>query len=89
MFALPVAAISIDQLDQFLFKLDRHDWTYNYSDDHSVWRKGVANERLILEEAKAHPALQELVDAYNRFYFKHQNHDLLKSDIEIIRKKFQ
>ena len=22
--------------------LDSHDWTYMYSDDHSVWRRGIA-----------------------------------------------
>ena len=30
-----------------------HDWTYMYSDDHSVWRKGVAESAKIEAMRKA------------------------------------
>jgi hypothetical protein len=32
---------------QFLKLLSTHDWYYNYSDDHSVWRRGQAERSAI------------------------------------------
>lgn len=37
--------------DEYVTALQRHDWHYDYSDDHNVWRKG-REERLRLEDAR-------------------------------------
>lgn len=34
-------------LYEFEKLLQAHDWTYTYSDDHRVWKKGVAEETQI------------------------------------------
>ena len=34
--------------DHYKACLRRHDWTYNYSDDHGVWRHGVAQRDHLL-----------------------------------------
>ena len=31
---------SKSELDNYEALLKKHDWYYNYSDDHSVWRRG-------------------------------------------------
>ena len=57
-------------LEDFEQLLRTHDWTYNYSDDHSVWTKGreqankIANARKLLE-AKG---LQEEADKLHYKY---------------------
>ena len=38
--------ITLERLLQF------HDWHYNYSDDHSVWRRGQAQLDAINEEQR-------------------------------------
>ncbi len=31
--------------------LQRHDWTHEFSDDHSVWKRGNANEKVLRDQA--------------------------------------
>jgi len=38
--------INLDRLLQF------HDWHYEFSDDHSVWKRGVAEQDNINQEQK-------------------------------------
>lgn len=45
--------ISADQrLAELAKKLQYHDWYYNYSDDHSVWRRGEERSAQIQGEIK-------------------------------------
>lgn len=50
--------------EQFRKLLSTHDWYYNYSDDHSVWRKGQAEWQVI---ASAMKDSEELKAVYNQF----------------------
>ena len=34
-------------LFEFYRLLQRHDWSYNYSDDHRVWQKGMDEANMI------------------------------------------
>lgn len=34
--------VKLPSLNEFWNMLHNHDWSYNYSDDHSVWRRGEA-----------------------------------------------
>jgi len=38
--------VNLDRLLQF------HDWTYEFSDDHSVWKRGVVERDNINQEKK-------------------------------------
>ena len=38
--------VNLDRLLQF------HDWQYEFSDDHSVWKRGVAEQDNINQEQK-------------------------------------
>lgn len=42
-------------LAEFEAMVNRHDLTYSYSDDGSVWRRGLASEKAIREAAKQFP----------------------------------
>ena len=41
-------------LEEYLQALRRHDWFYQYSDDHSVWKKYNENAKVIREGVKLH-----------------------------------
>lgn len=42
-------------IEEFEKLVNDHDLTYNYSDDHSVWRNGNAQLKRIREAAKTLP----------------------------------
>lgn len=44
-----------DKLKQFEDMVDRHDLTFDYSDDISVWRRGIAERDAIRAAAKELP----------------------------------
>jgi len=39
-------------LAKFYDQLQDHDWTFEYSDDHSVWRRGISELAAIKEVLK-------------------------------------
>lgn len=58
--------------EEELYKiLQNHDWSYEYSDDHYVWRRGsesLSKLKLILQEVKENQP--ELITVIKRFYDK-------------------
>jgi len=53
-----------DEMKEYIKLLKSHDWTYDYSDDHSVWQRGS-------KEADAIRALGDKVDPDRELYKKH------------------
>ena len=53
-----------DEMKEYIKLLKSHDWTYQYSDDHSVWKRGSA-------EADAIRSLGDKVDPDRELYKKH------------------
>jgi len=51
-------------MDKYIDMLKKHDWTYNYSDDHRYYVKGS-------EEEKAIRALGDIVDPDRKIYKKY------------------
>lgn len=41
-------------IQEFYQKLERHDWYYMMSDDHSVWQRGKEAEKNLKEIASEH-----------------------------------
>jgi hypothetical protein len=35
--------VSSENIGEYFNRLSNHDWYYDYSDDHSVWKRGSAN----------------------------------------------
>lgn len=54
-------------LTDFYTKLEQTDWTYEMSDDHSVWRRGAAAMGEIERLAKTSDAHQKLFEAYRQY----------------------
>lgn len=50
-------------IQEFKQELARHDWYYNFTDDHSVWKKGIANDRWL--RIAAIDGGPEFIRAYN------------------------
>lgn len=50
-------------------ELDRHDWFYAMSDDHSVWTLGVADESRLNQLAKSIEGGEKLMDDFRRHKF--------------------
>ncbi len=44
--------------------LKKHDWTYDYSDDHSVWKRGQAEQKRL-------EALQSRIDPTKEIWNKY------------------
>lgn len=42
----------------------QHDWTYEFSDDHQVWKRGRLQRDVLLSEMRAD---NELCQIYNRW----------------------
>jgi hypothetical protein len=56
---------ALPSLYQFHRMLERHDWSYDYSDDSSVWRKGQQQEKAIMDAIKrGGQPYQDLYDKY-------------------------
>lgn len=41
-------------MDEYIKLLQSHDWFYNYSDDHRVWKAGEASYNKIVALARIH-----------------------------------
>jgi hypothetical protein len=55
---------------EFFYLLERHDWTYDFSDDGRVWKKGKDNETKLLKLAKDNQEFMKLILDYQNHIFK-------------------
>lgn len=59
-------------LDEFETMCKQHDWYYNYSDDHNVWRRGVASDHKLhqakvwLEKRGLQKEVKKIYDKYSK-----------------------
>lgn len=44
------------------------DWTFEFSDDHSVWKRGTAEREKLCQLATLHPELTSIFEAFERKY---------------------
>ena len=68
----------IMDLKQFDELLAGHDWHYDYSDDYSVWTRGMNESRFIAVIAKSSDAHRALFNAWQEYI--HIDHDNAKLD---------
>ena len=70
----PVAPIEpAPPLARYADLLRRFDWSYEYSDDHSVWRRGAAEEKKLIHWAKTSPTYQRLYDLAQGWYLRQKS----------------
>jgi hypothetical protein len=56
--------VSSEIIREYFKQLRYHDWYYNYSDDHRVWKAGSANYDLIRDKSKENVTYKRM---YNEF----------------------
>lgn len=49
---------------QFHKLCGEHDWTYEFSDDHRSWARGVAQREQLLTAMRQHPELEKIYRAW-------------------------
>lgn len=55
--------------DEEFFRLcEGHDWTYQFSDDQSVWRRGVASSDALCLAIKNNPAHINMLQDWSDFH---------------------
>lgn len=57
-------------IDKFYQLLEKHDWTYDYSDDGSVWRCGTAERDFLKIFIDRHNNFCKLYTDYFNYIFK-------------------
>lgn len=43
---------TLEEFDAYVKQLGNHDWTFEYSDDGRVWRRGKDQQKVLLEKTK-------------------------------------
>jgi len=65
---------TLPSLNQFWRMLRNHDWTFDYSDDHSIWRRGTAELSAIREVVEAGgEEYKKLFDEYSAYAWRKDN----------------
>lgn len=59
-----------EELKQYWNRLERHDWFYEYSDDHSVWKRGSDYERELMYDARKDKRAESLFEAYRAYMMR-------------------
>ena len=56
--------VSSENIREYFNRLRNHDWYYDYSDDHSVWKRGNESRDRLLNTAAENTQYKEM---YNEF----------------------
>lgn len=59
--------LTLEEFVKYINKLALHDWFFDYSDDPSVWKRGNASHRQLVEEAAKHPVLAQALEAWEEY----------------------
>lgn len=75
-------------MDDYIAKLKAHDWTYDYSDDHSVWQRGSKEADEIRRLGDIVDPDRKLYKQYSPFYEAIANERSLTKDEEKDKEKY-
>ena len=54
-------------IEQFFNEASRHDWFYDYSDDHRVWTAGNENKNRLYELAKDNTTKEKIMSEFRAY----------------------
>ena len=74
--------LTVDLIEEYERMLRKHDWHYDYSDDHSVWQRGRDSESKLILLAREHPILNVVLQGWQKTVFNRQHFH----DVEVHRK---
>ena len=64
---------TIEEFDAYLLQLGNHDWTFEYSDDITVWRHGKDAQYNLIARAGKKVVLMAAYNAYGIYTFADNN----------------
>ena len=67
--------------EEYYVELERHDWFYEYTDDHRVWQLGKANLARLQSIAQENPVLLGLYEAFSEYMFRDGTKPTLPEDV--------
>ena len=59
---------TLAELDAYIERLNRHDWSYEYSDDQKVWLKGLGSKAVLEADAGRDHLFNAAYAAYSSWY---------------------
>lgn len=83
--------LTLESFNAFVASLARHDWYYDFSDDHSVWNAGRNSMMAIASTSRLDPICQAALDAWRAYIDKKPRtlHSVGDRDREIQRLRDQ
>ena len=60
---------TIEEFDAYVKRLSNHDWTFEYSDDGRVWRRGKEQQSALIAQAGKSELLTAAYVAYVNYTF--------------------
>ena len=60
---------TLAELDEFVRNCDAHDWTYEFSDDGAMYRRGQSQRMALNSKAKTDAVLMAAFNAYLNYHF--------------------
>ena len=54
-------------IEQFFNEASRHDWFYDYSDDHRVWTAGSDNQKRLYELARDNVTKEKIMSEFRAY----------------------
>ena len=60
---------TLEEFDAYIVQLGNHDWTFEYSDDGNVWRRGKDQQRKLIAQASLWDVLMAAYTAYINYTY--------------------
>lgn len=67
---MTTTTITLDDFNAYTRQLASHDWTYDYSDDQRVWRRGHAELVALKAQAQKHALYQQAYDLWASYVWR-------------------
>lgn len=79
--------LNLETFDAFVAALRSHDWHYDYSDDHAVWRRGRDAARKLQDRANSHPLLSSAHGIWHAYIYAGLKKDARDTQLDDLRNK--
>lgn len=82
--------VSIEEFNDYVTALERHDWQFEYSDDHRVWQSGMNAEKTLQAKILQAPEYNQAYRLYHDYYYsRDMSREELIAGINQIRQDIQ
>lgn len=75
-----------EEIKTFFNQLLAHDWYYDYSDDYSVFLKGVASHKAIVRKCEKDDLLRQMFADFSNYYAKKRDKPEIEEYLDSVNK---